>query len=408
MGADRDSQHAWKDADLVRRPVLLGLGTSLVRFELEQPAAGTLVSAGGTLVGFGWALGASPIRGIDVGLENDWLCPAVLALGRSDIGESYSSHPGSARAGFAFVAVLPSRPAGTASLSLSFHTDAGSVSHSLPLEFTAGPAARGRDVPAAAAVAAEPLAGFSPIRVALEEARIDCSGDLRVRGWAVAARGLRHVEVFFGEQFIGLAETGLPRADVAAAFPDYPSPLTSGFALRLSMPAYQICSERIAVVVTDRVGVTRAATRPANVELDRDMVQPAPRRPGPAPLLAMLEEARIDAAGLLHVRGSAVAVTPVEQVLVLVDEEPLGPAEQNLPRDDVGQAHPAYPNAGTAGFLLRLAVPERYRAGRRARVVVTAAGGERSEVEMPIIAADPRPRRRRRIGPAAEPAASTA
>ncbi len=213
---------------------------------------------------------------------------------------------------------------------------------------------------------------LEPIRVALEEARFDTGGRLHLRGWALAARGLRRIDVFFAERRRGVAETGLPRADVAAAFPDYPDAPLSGFALTLPLPAEPIADDFVTVVAIDRDGESLSSTLPASIPA-------AGESPG-APLLVMLEDARITDGGALRVRGWAVCVTAIESVEVFLGSQPLGGAIHNLSREDVGRAHPAYPNADRAGFLLEIPGFAQPVAGRSLRVVVAAQGGHRDEV----------------------------
>lgn len=212
---------------------------------------------------------------------------------------------------------------------------------------------------------------LEPIRVALEEARFDTGGRLHLRGWALAARGLRRIDVFFAERRRGVAETGLPRADVAAAFPDYPDAPLSGFALTLPTGG-PIADDFVTVVAIDRDGESLSSTLPASIPA-------AGESPG-APLLVMLEDARITDGGALRVRGWAVCVTAIESVEVFLGSQPLGGAIHNLSREDVGRAHPAYPNADRAGFLLEIPGFAQPVAGRSLRVVVAAQGGHRDEV----------------------------
>src|SRR5579884_645103 len=95
----------------------------------------------------------------------------------------------------------------------------------------------------------------------------------------------------------------------------------------------------------------------------------------PAPLEALLEEARVDAHGILRVRGWAVSRTAIEQIGVFLDGRPLGLAEKSVSRHDVGRAYPDYPDSCNSGFLFDQRIDDPAREGRTVKVVVVAAGG---------------------------------
>jgi ADP-heptose:LPS heptosyltransferase/GT2 family glycosyltransferase len=97
--------------------------------------------------------------------------------------------------------------------------------------------------------------------------------------------------------------------------------------------------------------------------------------PVPAPLEALLEEARVDANGILRVRGWAVSRTAVEQIGVFLDGRPLGLAEKSVSRHDVGRAYPDYPDSCNSGFLFHQQLDDPTREGRTLKVVIVAAGG---------------------------------
>jgi ADP-heptose:LPS heptosyltransferase/GT2 family glycosyltransferase len=98
----------------------------------------------------------------------------------------------------------------------------------------------------------------------------------------------------------------------------------------------------------------------------------------------MLEEARVDGNGILRVRGWAVARTAIEQIVVLLDGQPLGLAEKSVSRDDVGRTYPDYPGSRNAGFLYQQEIGDPTRAGRVIKVMVAAAGGIFGQMTMPL------------------------
>ena len=388
-----DSRDDLTAEDSSRQVAVLGQGASAVMLELEQPTPGTVIHADESLLGFGWALAETPIASILVDLDGQPLCAAVTGLARTDVAELHADHPGSSRAGFTFITRLPPHPSGPAELRLTIRTAAGEQVHVVAVEIVGGAEAAPVVLPPPSTL--EVSTELEPIRLELEEARIDPAGVLHVRGWALAAREVRSVEVFYGQRSLGFADSALSRADVGGAFPAYPNAAMAGFALQVSLPADQIGAESVTVVVSDGAGATLSTSRPAAGHMQAAAAAGAAGAPKLAPMVLTIEEARINEIGLLRVRGWVVSLSQFDQVRVFRDAEQIGVAAHNLPRDDVGQAHPAYPNAPIAGFLLQLEVPDESLVGQTLRVAVSALGGIRREVSA-VVTAAPVIRRRER------------
>jgi ADP-heptose:LPS heptosyltransferase/GT2 family glycosyltransferase len=231
-------------------------------------------------------------------------------------------------------------------------------------------------------------ADLDPMLLALEEARLDAAGVLHVRGWVVCWQPLQSVEVLLGTVSLGFADTMLSRQDVAAEHGRYPDAALAGFALAMRAAPSDEASSLVTVIATDSTGDTRNAA----LELAAAHGPAAP----PSPMQAMLEEARVNELGVLRVRGWAVSLSPVEHVRVFLDDEVIGTAETNLPREDVGFTHPEYPDAARSGFLLQHMTEADIPAGHSVRVQVTAVGGIERELVAPLLIA-PVVRRRPRI-----------
>ncbi|MBN9507959.1 MAG: glycosyltransferase, partial [Alphaproteobacteria bacterium] len=217
------------------------------------------------------------------------------------------------------------------------------------------------------------------LRIELEDVQHDAQGMLAVRGWAVGRRPLRQVELWLGSHALGFAETGLSREDVAAAHRDFPNAATAGFALRAMLPNGLAAEGEVCAVVTDAAG--------ASTEARRALTTPERRAAPPAPMQAMLEEARVNEQGVLRVRGWAVSLAAIEHVRVFLGDTLLGEAQRNLPREDVGLAHPDYPGAADGGFLLQQEAPEGIADGFTVRVLAAAFGGIRRELTMALTVA---------------------
>ena len=80
---------------------------------------------------------------------------------------------------------------------------------------------------------------------------------LVVEGWAAAREGIAAVEAFLDGAPAGELKRGLRRRDIAAAFPDWPEALHSGFALILPRKAFSGDRQTLRIVARDRRGATR-------------------------------------------------------------------------------------------------------------------------------------------------------
>jgi ADP-heptose:LPS heptosyltransferase/GT2 family glycosyltransferase len=135
--------------------------------------------------------------------------------------------------------------------------------------------------------------------------------------------------------------------------------------------------ERLSVVVTDAAGYGRTAAILIDV----------PARPKPAlpeAMLTRIEESRVSERGILRVRGWVLSLADIETIEVFLGAVRLGRAQSSLPRNDVAEAHPDYPNAGAAGFLLQQEVTDDLLTEAEVRVVVTAVGGITRELAAPL------------------------
>ncbi len=382
--------------------------------EVEQPQPGSLIRADESLLGFGWALANSRVLSIAVDLDGQHVCNASTGLARTDIAELYNDHPGSARAGFTFVARLPPHPGGAAELRLTVRTETGEHVHPVPIEVVARQApvaAPARDpasevaalgLPELPPVIAPPSPDLVPIHAELEEARLDAAGLLHVRGWTVSVRDTASVEVFFEDCSLGFADTALSRGDVAVAHPAYPNAASAGFALTAAVPddlaASAASGQTVTVVVTDASGRTETVGRTVSGG-HGSAGDPAAARALLPPMQVSLEESRINEVGTLRVRGWVLSLTPIEHVRVYLGEQQIGTAAHNLPREDVALAHPDYPNSAHAGFLMQLDLEDESLAGRVVRIVVSGLGGIRRELSATVAVA-PVVRRRDRVAAA--------
>ena len=96
---------------------------------------------------------------------------------------------------------------------------------------------------------------------------------------------------------------------------------------------------------------------------------------GRPPMQLYVDEVSVGRDGVLRIAGWVVCLAPVAAVEVLLDGEPLGPAEYGRLRPDVAEIRADYPDARRSGFLF-LGEVRRFGAGPRMVVVrATAQSG---------------------------------
>ena len=327
---------------------------------VDVPRAGTTPQAGSTLAGKGWAIGEADIASIGVYLGETFLCHASYGQPRPEIGRDYGHYKQAHHSGFVFSARLPAQlePHRGADLLFRFVTVTGSETRRVVrLAWPKDEAETGG--------AARPW----PIRLAVEECRVDGAGRLRLRGWAAARTGLSSLELYLGENRLHTPERHLPRPDIAARHPGYPDAAQSGFSLtqHLDAPPH----EHDAIRVVGRAG-----------DVQRQVIVPLA---GPDAGRRLLHEGevtlccdtlRLNAAGMLAIAGWATGTAETREIEVLANGASLGLAEIGLPRPDIGNRFPRLPAARHAGF--RFHQPTTLAGGDRIALAVRdTAGAER-------------------------------
>jgi hypothetical protein len=157
----------------------------------------------------GWCVGLQPLRSVELKLGDISLGRAEIGLPRKDVAEKLPDYPNAPRAGFAMRRMLARGQADGELIAVA--TDCSGLTRTDSLVITAEPGA----APA--------------LLLTLEEARLDGTGTLHVRGWAVSTTPLRQVDIHLDDRFVGTAETLVSRPDVGLAYPDYPGSALVGF-----------------------------------------------------------------------------------------------------------------------------------------------------------------------------------
>ncbi|MGC2413692.1 MAG: glycosyltransferase family 9 protein, partial [Stellaceae bacterium] len=219
--------------------------------------------------------------------------------------------------------------------------------------------------------------GRPPILVAIDSLGViglpDGNSRLSVSGWALAAAPIDEIIASLDGTVAGTATYGLARPEVARLYPDRAAAAQCGFILACDLPSST--SGVIEPLLTVRTQDGELGHHPLRVEIPPQgvtagMVAPAheARAGMPDPDAALMrlhiDEAAVDPAGILRIRGWVVCRVQIEAVDAFIDGARIGVAEFGHTRADIEKLHPDYPNSRFAGFALVAAVG-RHGSGRK-------------------------------------------
>ncbi len=205
-------------------------------------------------------------------------------------------------------------------------------------------------------------------------------------GWAIAPADVAEVAVHLDGRLLTHARYGLPRPDVARSFPHYRHVDHCGFTFAAEVPEDAALASLLTVSVRSADGQTGSK----GVRLQgQDAAPPRPGSAGAAetawPIRLAVEEAVVDEARMLRVRGWAVSAEPMQAVSVAVGQAVLGDARHGLPRPDIAGGQPGYANAGQSGFALVCQLPAGVPAGPGfVRVQAADCAGHTRQTIVPV------------------------
>ena len=248
----------------------------------------------------------------------------------------------------------------------------------------------------------------------ITEVATDTDGKRRIRsgvvsGWAIGPDPFQSIEIILEGRRIASARVGRYRPDVAEIYPAIPHAEYTGFEAVLTggeLPEGPCQIILMAVGTTGKVFVKRFALEGAEGE----------SAPSGMAMRTHVERCEIDRSGMLCVSGWAVAQAPIISVQIFGNDRKIAGTLPGLPRPDVAELFPHYPNADRSGFFVTAGL--QLADGARAetitievlardgtlRRVVTTPQQVRQITLAPEVAHEPAPPT---PAPAAEPAAPT-
>jgi ADP-heptose:LPS heptosyltransferase/GT2 family glycosyltransferase len=352
-----------------------------ILINIDQPKPGEKLHPGATVSGAGWAIAPADIVEVGVYLDDIFLGHGRYGLPRPDVARKFPHYRHVDHCGFAFSATVPGDAVLTATtqLAITVRTESGHTGR--------------RGVRIEPPVRA-PVAPW-PIRVAVEDARIDAQGMLRVNGWAVAHAGVARVALFLGERALGDAERGLDRPDVAGTHPEYADAARSGFAFSCNVADHPPGAASLRVQVIDRGGQQRPVIVPVKVPgrvaSESGAAGFARGEGGTRPAEAFLtrssdlrfecDTAHLTLASGIEIAGWALAEAGLQDISVALGDRLLGQATLGVSRSDVARRFPGEQAAARAGFAFAASAESGpFRAGD----IVTITARSKANVSVPI------------------------
>ena len=200
------------------------------------------------------------------------------------------------------------------------------------------------------------------------------SGQLKVRGWALADSGIKEVRVYVDNIDLGTITYGTTRTDVNKAYPGYSSGNNAGFEGIVDISSVSTGNKKLTVKITANDGTIQSIDRTINVKN--------------LPAMNSLDEPTIGTVtttGEVKVRGWAVTSSGVKEVRVYVDNIDLGTITYGTTRTDVNKAYPGYSSGDNAGFEGIINLGGMTTGDKKLTVKITANDGTTQIVERDIV-----------------------
>ncbi len=307
------------------------------------------VNGRGVLRVSGWVASLSPIRDVQVFLDNRLIGVAEKNIQREDVESAYPEYPGSQNSGFLLEQVVDDSELTTGDVRVVV-TALGGITRQAFKALQIAPVIKRRKHQDA------------PLRIECDSLELREDGTLSVDGWAICQSGVESIGIELDKSHIDYAEVGLSRPDVGNHFPLVPSARQSGFKFTGKIAAS--CKGESSVTLTLRgIGgeehrvllpvmavATGAPDAPESVRNDifvfvdtpaiQDGLSTSPARGG------------------IMVVGWALSLNEIVDVEVFVDDVSIGLAYYGMRREDIHAAFPTIAKSLLSGFAV--SIPQRF------------------------------------------------
>lgn len=344
---------------------------------IEEPEIGAVHRPGTVILGKGWILANQDLEDIKVYIGDRFAGYATYGGFRPDIAERFPTYPQADQSGFSFAVSPAASVLPVEDLTVVAQTVGGHQSRRVvPLRVAGQPG--NPDLPAPSSKrASEP--SLWPIRLFLDEARIDERGLLRVRGWVLSVAPLLELRLFLGSTALDLPDLGLPRPDVVLNHPSYPNAATSGFRLVQEVGTEWTGTPVLRVQAACEGGLRRQIMSPVDRRL---ATRTASVNAGGVHICC--DVISVTSRGLVSVSGWAVVESGIVGLTIEFDGASIGAAMIGLARPDVGNRFPRVPSARHSGFSFNGTVSAPPEGEHLLTLRFRGGDGEEREIPLPV------------------------
>lgn len=245
-------------------------------------------------------------------------------------------------------------------------------------------------------------APLEPIRMEVERSEIDETGLLTISGWVVSLSPLVAIQLFIGDERIATTVAEQPRPDIQSAFPSYPNAALSGFSMVVRIRPElegEIASLSIEAIARD-AGTQRRPAPPSLINARREIVT-AVDQDTPSPVALPEQSAQtsavffhsdiavLETTGRLEVSGWIVSASKVVKLYIDNGGREQGTARRDLPRPDVGQAFPDFPDALHSGFEFTAQLSGPFKGESTVELTVCLVDGTAKKFAVTTVATEP-------------------
>lgn len=307
-------QAVGKDGTSQTYSVKVNIGELKPLMNIDEPTAN--LKTGGNIKVRGWAISQSGIKEVKVYVNNKFVANADLGKSRPDVKSVYSGYPGADKSGYEYTINATSLGLGANTIKVqAVGNDGTSQTYSVNVN-------------------AEKLAPI--MNVDEPGVNLTANGNVKVRGWALNASGIKEVKVYAQDKYVGSAALGKSRPDVKNAYPIYPNSDKSGYEYIINASAIAVGGNTIKVQAIGNDGTSQTYSVKINKQ-------------GP---LMNIDEPTLNSTtgGNIKVRGWALNASEVKEVKIYVDNAYVGSAALGKSRPDVKNAFSQYINADKSGY----------------------------------------------------------
>ena len=210
------------------------------RSNLDEP--NNKITAKSTLKVRGWALDSSGVKEVRVYVDGKDLGTVTYGTKRTDVNKAYPGYSSGDNSGFEGIVDISSVAAGDKKLTVKITANDGTTQ---TIDRT---------------IKVEKLLSRSSLDEPTSNTTV-ASGQLKVRGWALADSGIKEVRVYVDNIDLGTITYGTTRTDVNKAYPGYSSGDNAGFEGIINLGGMTTGDKKLTVKITANDGTTQIVER---------------------------------------------------------------------------------------------------------------------------------------------------